>query len=66
MTSVLYSNKTLKTSKMNDIIILTKRDKLTDHRLLLVEKIIPHQKGPPKFRKWTKTDLLDRDRDWPV
>ena len=33
---------------------------------MLAKKIITHQKGPSKFRKWAKTKLYDRDRDWPV
>ena len=57
VTGLRYSCKTLKTSKVNDIINLMKRDKLTpyvDHRLQRInagEKIITYRKGPPKFRK---------------
>ena len=32
----------------------------------LVKKIIPRRKGSFMFRKWAKTKLYDRDRDWPV
>ena len=33
---------------------------------MLVKKIITDWKGPSRFRKWAKTKLYDRDRDWPV
>ena len=70
MTNVRYSCKTLKTSKMKDIIILVKRDKLTPYsdlnESMLFKKIITHGKSPSKFRKWAKTKLHDRDRDRPV
>ena len=28
---------------------------------MLVEKIITQRESPPKFKKWTKTELCDRD-----
>ena len=57
MTSVRYSCKTLKTSKMNDIIILMKKKTLRLKVIIdfngsmLVKKTITHRKGPSKFRK---------------
>ena len=70
MTSVRYSCKTLKTFKMNDIIILVKKKitlRLTViidfNGSMLVKKTITHRKGPSKFRKWAKIKLYDLDRD---
>ena len=72
MTSVRYLCETLKIFKMNNIIILVKKinSSLTVtidfNGSMLVKKIIIHQKGRSKFRKWAKTKLYNRDRDWPV
>ena len=72
MTSVCYSCKTLKTSNMNDIIILVKKinSRLTVtidfNGSMLVKEVIIHGKGLSKFRKWAKTKLCDRDREWLV
>ena len=75
MTSVRYSCKTLKTLKtfkMNDIIILVKKITLRltviidFNGSMLVKKTITHRKGPSKFRKWAKIKLYDLDRDWPL
>ena len=52
---------------MNDIIILVKEINLRltatidFNGSMLVEKIITQREGPPKFRKWIKTELCDRD-----
>ena len=72
MTSGCYSCKTLKTSNMNDIIILVKKinSRLTVtidfNGSMLVKKVIIYGKGLSKFRKWAKTKLYDRDREWLV
>ena len=72
MTSGCYSCKTLKTSNMNDIIILVKKinSRLTVtidfNGSVLVKKVIIHGKGLSKFRKWAKKKLYDRDREWLV
>ena len=73
MTSERYSCKTLKTFKMNDIIILVKKKitlRLTViidfNGSMLVKKTITHRKGPSKFRKWAEIKLYDLDWDWPL